>query len=339
LAASQPSVSVPLDPASQAGGEAAHGWTGERQPSRARRKAPSLAARLRRDWVLLLLMLPGVLYFAVFLYLPLLGYIIAFENYRPFLGYFNSEFVGLANFQNLANDPSFWNALRNTLVISLLQIFLYFPAPIALALLLSSVVSTRARRFIQSVVYLPHFISWVIIVSLFQQLFGGAGVLASVMREFDMPTMNLMSDPDFFKWMVTAQLIWKDCGWGTIIYLAALLSIDASLYEAAAVDGAGRWQRLWHVTLPGLVGITILLLILRMGAILTVGFEQILLQRDAVGPGAGEVLDTYVYYYGIGGGQWGITAAAGLIKGIVGTLLVIGANRLAHAFGQEGAFR
>jgi len=135
------------------------------------------------------------------------------------------------------------------------------------------------------------------------------------------------------------QLIWKETGWGTIIFLAALLSIDQSLYEAAAVDGANRWQRLWNVTLPGIVAVTILLLILRLGNILSVGFEQILLQRTFVGPEAGEVLDTYVYFNGIIGGQWGMTAAAGLVKGIVGLVLVLTANKVAHRLGQDGVYR
>ena len=145
-----------------------------------------------------------------------------------------------------------------------------------------------------------------------------------------------MANAALFKWLMVAELIWKETGWGTIIYLAALLSIDITLYEAAAVDGAGSWRRLWHVTLPGLIGVTILLLILRLGQVLSVGFEQILLQRDFVGPEAGEVLDTYVYFHGVVGGQWSVTAAAGLIKGIVGALMVLSADRLARRFGQSG---
>jgi putative aldouronate transport system permease protein len=213
-----------------------------------------------------------------------------------------------------------------------------FFVPIALALLLNSVISTGVRRIIQSIVYLPHFISWVIIVALFQQIFGGAGIVDHLARGAGLPAPTLTNSPEWFKWLVTGQVIWKETGWGTIIYLAALLNIDASLYEAAVVDGAGRWQRLWNITLPGILGVTILLLILRLGAVLSVGFEQILLQRNAVGPAAGEVLDTYVYFKGIVGGQWGITAAAGLIKGIVGTLIVIGANKFAHRMGQEGVY-
>jgi putative aldouronate transport system permease protein len=322
------------------GGERAETWSARVRPIAAARTGPGIAARLKRDWVLLLIALPGLAYFLIFYYVPLLGYVIAFENYQPFLGFFNSPFVGFNNFVAMARDSQFWQAVGNTLVIALLQILLFFPAPIALALLLSSIISTRVRRFVQTVVYLPYFISWVIVVSLFQQLLGGDGVLTvHLAHALGWPTGNWMGNPDGFKWLVTAQLIWKDTGFGTIIYLAALLNIDASLYEAAAVDGANRWQRLLNVTLPGMVGVTVLLLVLRLGFLLSVGFEQILLQRDAVGPAAGEVLDTFVYYRGIVGGQWGVTAAANLIKGIVGVVLVLSANKVAHLFGQPGVYQ
>jgi len=298
----------------------------------------SLLERLRADWVIVLLVLPGFLYFIVFSYLPLFGYVIAFQDYLPFLGFTQSEWVGFDNFRNMFSDPRFWSAVSNTLVIAGLQLLLYFPAPIVLAIIIHSLVSVRVRRLVQSVVYLPHFISWVIIVSLFQHVMGGAGVLAQGLRSLGLHAPNLMADPELFKWMMVVQLIWKETGWGTVIYLAALLSIDETLYEASAVDGAGRWRRLWHITLPGLVGITVLLAILRLGQILSVGFEQILLQRDFVGPDAGEVLDTYVYYNGIVGGQWSITAAAGLIKGVVGAAMVLAADRVARRFWQTGIF-
>jgi putative aldouronate transport system permease protein len=298
----------------------------------------SVWTRIWRDRVMLLFIAPGVVYFVLFHYLPLLGYIIAFEDYLPFLGFFDSPFVGFANFEAMLRDAAFWQAFSNTIIISLLQLVFYFPAPICLALLLHGVISTKVRRIIQSVVYLPHFISWVIVVSLWQQVLGGSGIFVHTLRDLGLPALNIMTEPGLFKGLVTSQVIWKETGWGTIIYLAALLNIEASLYEAAVVDGAGRWQRLWHITLPGIMGVTMLLLILRLGLILSVGFEQILLQRNAVGPAAGEVLDTYVYFKGIVGGQWGITAAAGIIKGILGTVLVISANKLAHRFGQEGVY-
>ncbi len=302
-------------------------------------RGETLLDRLRTNWALWLLILPGLVYFLIFQYLPLFGYVIAFQDYLPFLGFTQSAWVGLENFQQMFADSRFWDAVVNTLVISGLQLVLFFPAPIVLAIVIDSLVSTRVRRLVQSVIYLPHFISWVIVVSLFQHILGGTGLVAQGLRGLGLPAPNLMADPGLFKWMMVLQLIWKESGWGTIIYLAALLSIDQALYEAAAVDGAGRWRRLWHITLPGLVGITVLLAILRLGQILSVGFEQILLQRDFVGPGAGEVLDTYVYYNGIVGGQWSLTAAAGLIKGVVGAGMVFAADRVARHFWQTGIFR
>src|SRR3984893_14679201 len=298
----------------------------------------SVWERIWRDGLMLLLIMPGVLFFILFRYLPLLGNIIAFEDYLPFLGFTESPFVGFANFQSMFGDTAFWQALSNTIIITLAQLIFYFPAPIFLALLLQSIISTKVRRIIQSVVYLPHFISWVIVVSLWQQVLGGSGIFVHTLRDLGLPAINIMTEPGLFKGLVTSQLIWKETGYATIIFLAALLNIEAALYEAAVVDGAGRWQRLWNITLPGIMGVVILLLILRLGLALSVGFEQILLQRNAVGPAAGEVLDTYVYFKGIVGGQWGITAAAGLIKGIVGTVLVIAANKLAHRAGQEGVY-
>jgi ABC-type polysaccharide transport system permease subunit len=305
--------------------------------TRARPKR-SVWQQIWRDRIMLLMVLPGVLYFILFRYLPLLGNIIAFQDYLPFLGFADSPFVGFANFQQMFADPAFWQATANTIIIALLQIVFYFPMPIILAMMLQSLISTRVRRAIQSVVYLPHFVSWVIVVALWQQVLGGSGIFVHTLRDLGLPAINVMTEPGFFKPLVTLQLVWKETGYATIIFLAALLSIDSSLYEAAVVDGAGRWQRIWHVTLPGIMGVIILLLILRLGLILSVGFEQILLQRNAVGPAAGEVLDTYVYFKGIVGGQWGVTAAAGLIKGIIGTGLVIAANKLAHRLGQEGVY-
>lgn len=306
------------------------------------RKSPrhraSLRARITRDRVMLLLAVPGLLYFVLFHWLPLAGNIIAFEDYQPYLGFIDSAWAGLANFTSILGDPTFWKAMLNTLVITSLQLVFFFPVPIALALLVNSLISRRVRTFVQSVVYLPHFLGWVIIVSIFGQVLGSAGVLASIQRLLGLPVWDAMTAPWFFPFLVTLQEIWKDSGWGMIIFLAALMSIDQELYEAAAVDGAGPWTRLWKITLPGITPVIILLFILNLGNILSVGFEQIVLQRNNVGPGAGEVLDTWVYFHGIEDGQWGPAAAVGLVKGIVGLVLVLGANKVAHLFGQEGVY-
>jgi len=300
-------------------------------------KATPLAARIWRERWMYLFILPGFLSFVVFRYLPLLGNIIAFQDYSPFLG-FHSPWVGLANFHRLFTDPDVGVALRNTLEISILQLVFFFPAPIILALLLNSMVTEHAKRVMQSVLYLPHFLSWVIIIALWQQTFGGAGFLNQFLRNGGHETVNIMTNPGFFKPLVVLQLVWKETGWGTIIILAALTRIDVTLYEAAAMDGANGWRRLWHVTLPGIRGVIVLLLILRLATILSTGFEQIFLQRDAVGARAAEVLDTFTYFRGIQGGEWGFAAAVGLVKGLVAALLVFAANRVAKAFGEEGAF-
>ncbi len=297
-----------------------------------------LLQRIWRERWMYLFILPGALYFLVFEYLPLLGNVIAFQDYSPFLGFRDSPFVGLDNFRRLFTDPDFKIALRNTLQIEALQLLFSFPAPLALALVLNSMVSERVKRTMQSIVYLPHFMSWVIIIALWQQIFGGAGFINQILRNQGLETINIMGNPAFFKPLVVLQGIWKEVGWGTIIFLAALTKIDVQLYEAAVVDGANGWRRLWHVTLPGIRGVVVLLLILRLGSMFSVGFEQYFLQRGAVGPEAAEVLDTFVYFRGIQGGDWGFSAAVGLVRGVVGTLLILSANWLSKRLGEEGIY-
>lgn len=293
---------------------------------------------VRRERWMYLFILPGVLYFVVFRYLPLLGNVIAFQDYSPFLGFRGSPFVGLDNFRKLFTDPDVGIAIQNTLIISVLQLLLFFPAPIALALLLNSIFNEPIKRLMQSILYLPHFLSWVIIVALWQQTLGGAGVLNQALRTAGYEPINVMANPGFFKPLMVLQLMWKDTGWATIIFLAALTKIDLALYEAAVMDGAGPWRRMWHITLPGISSVIFLLLILRLGRILDTGFEQIFLQRNAVGAKSAEVLDTFTYFRGVQGGDWGFSAAVGMVKAVVGAFLVFAANRAVKYFGEEGAF-
>ncbi|GAB3750877.1 ABC transporter permease [Microlunatus parietis] len=289
--------------------------------------------------MLLLLAVPGVVVLLMFHYLPLLGNVIAFQDYQPFLGIGNSPFVGFENFAVIINgDPEFLNALANTLIITLIQVVFVFPLPIAFALILNSLLSERLKRLTQSVLYLPHFLSWVIVVALFQQMLGNGGMLNTWLRSADFETLQIIGVPELFKLMITSQVIWKDTGWSTIIFLAALSRVDLNLYEAAAIDRAGAWRQMWHVTLPAIRPVIVLLLILRLGDALSVGFEQIILQQGPVGIQASEVLDTYVYNNGIIGGDWGVSAAVGLVKGVVGVILVLGANKVAHALGERGVY-
>ncbi len=298
----------------------------------------TLRSKISRDRWMYLFILPGLFYFLIFNYLPLAGNIIAFQNYSPFLGFSESPWVGLTNFERLFTDPDFKRALTNTIQIEVLQLVFSFPAPLLLALLLNSLISERVKRSVQSIVYLPHFLSWVIIIALWQQVFGGDGFMNQLLRNQGMDTFNIMASPELFKPLVVVQAIWKDVGWGTIIFLAALTKIDTQLYEAAVIDGAGGWRRLRDVTLPGIRSIIILLLILRLGSMFSVGFEQYFLQRTAVGAESAEVLDTFVYFRGIQGGDWGFATAVGLVRSLVGLMLIVSANWLANRFGEEGIY-
>ncbi|MEW2521322.1 ABC transporter permease [Actinacidiphila alni] len=310
-----------------------------RRAGRPRGDGTGWAERMRRDRFLLLLAAPGVAVVLLFYYLPLLGNVIAFKDYQPYLGISGSPWVGWSNFDVIFNgDPEFMTALKNTLIVSLAQVVFVFPVPIAVALLLNSLLSERIKRVVQSILYLPHFMSWVIVVALFQSMLGNAGMLNTWLVQHGSGGIHIIGDPGLFKVLITSQVIWKDAGWGTILFLAALSRIDLSLYEAAAVDGASRLRQLWHVTLPGIKSVIVLLFILKLGDSLNIGFEQILLQQAPVGTNASEVLDTYVYNHGVINGEWGVSAAVGLVKGLVSVGLVLGANKVAHIFGERGVY-
>jgi putative aldouronate transport system permease protein len=325
---SAPAAAAPAAVAAQHGGAP--------RGRRARTRRP-----VSRDTlVLVLLGLPGGLALVLFHYVPLLGNVIAFQDYQPYLGLTESDWAGWTNFSFLWDgNAEFRNALWNTVVLTVIQTVLIFPVPLVLALLLNSLAGEHLKRLLQSILYLPHFLSWVIVVALFQQMLGNAGMLNTFLVQHDLSVIHIIGAPELFRALITSQVIWKDAGWGTILFLAAISRVDQEQYEAAAVDGANARQRMFHITLPALKGLIILLLILRLGSSLSVGFEQILLQQGPVGLQASEVLDTWVYNNGILGGNWGTSAAAGLIKGLVGVLLVIGANKLAHAFGERGVYQ
>lgn len=305
----------------------------------ARKSKPStLLTRMKRARWAYLLLFPGLLYFLLFYYFPLLGNIIAFQNYSPYLGFFRSSWVGFSNFVSVFSDPEIGTVISNTLIISVLQILFAFPIGIVLSLMLNALISERFKRFMQSVVYLPHFIGWVIIISIWQQLFGGDGMVNHLITGLGGHTINIMANPEFFKPLVILQVIWKETGWSTILFMAAITAIDSSLYEAAVVDGASKWRRMWHITLPGIRGVIMLLLILRIGNILNTGFEQIFLQRNAVGLNVSDVIDTFVYDRGIINGDWSVAAAIALVKTVIGAILVYAANKAAKRLGEEGLY-
>lgn len=304
----------------------------------------ALGRAIWRERLMYVFILPGVLYYLVFIYLPLLGNIIAFQDWSPyrasqhgpFLGFVSGPWIGLQNFIKMYSDPDFQIALTNTIQIEVLRLIFAFPAPLLLALLLNSMVSEKLKRSMQTIVYLPHFLSWVIVISIWRQVFGGAGVVNDILYKIGMEPINIMNNPDTFIPLVIAQGIWKDAGWGTIIFLAALTKVEIQLYEAAVVDGAGGWRRMLDVTLPAIKPVVVLLLILTMGNMFTVGFEQFYLQRQAVGKEASEVLDTFSYFRGIQAGDYGFATAVDMVKSVVGFVLIISSNWLAKRFGGEG---
>ncbi|KAB8139313.1 sugar ABC transporter permease [Gracilibacillus oryzae] len=293
---------------------------------------------LKEKW-LYLMVLPGLAYFLIFKYFPMWGIVIAFQDYSPFLGVFGSEWVGFEHFQYFFSNPDFLRLLRNTFILALYDLVFFFPAPIILALMLNEIRISIYKRALQTMVYVPHFMSWVIIASIsYVFLTTGGGVVNDLIAKLIGQEINFLSSPEWFRPMIIGQIIWKETGWGTVIFLAALASVDQEQYEAAIVDGAGRFRRLWHVTLPALRSTIVILLILRLGNFLDTGFQQIYLMSNSLNRSVADVFDTYVYFVGITEGAFSYSTAVGLFKSVVGIVLIVGADRIAKKLGQGGLF-
>ena len=297
-----------------------------------------LGADLLRDRWLYLLLLPGLIYFIVFKYLPMWGIVISFENYVPYSGIFGSEWVGLKWFEYFFKFPSWTRYLKNTLILSFMNLIFYFPAPIILALMLNEMRSLRYKKLLQTFLYVPHFISIVIVVSITMILFGPSGIVYKVTENVLGQPVNFLGSPDSFRWMIIGQSIWKETGWGTIIFLAALTNVDTQLYEAAMVDGAGRLRRLWHITLPAIRSTIVLMLILRMGSMLDTGHDHLILMANSLNRSASQTLDVFVYQQGLQQGQFSYASAIGLMKSVVSIVLVVSSNKIAHALGESGLY-
>ncbi|MBB3111616.1 putative aldouronate transport system permease protein [Paenibacillus phyllosphaerae] len=309
-----------------------------KQLSRVNRSRHMLS-RLRRDKWMYVLLLPGLLYFIVFKYVPMWGALLAFKNYQPFVGFWKSEWVGFEHFRLFFDNPEFTMLLRNTLILSLYNLVFFFPAPIILALLLNEVRLAFYKRVIQTMIYVPHFISMVIVASLtYVFLTTEGGIVNELLLKYTGDKIDFLSSTEWFRPLIILQTIWKECGFGTILFLAALAGVDVEQYEAATVDGAGRWRKLWHITLPAIRSTIVILLILRMGHVLDNGFEQIYLMLNPLNREVAEVFDTYVYMMGITQGAFSYSTAVGLFKAVVGVILVLGTNHLAKRFGQTGIY-
>ena len=297
-----------------------------------------LGAEVKRDKWLYVLLLPGLVYFIIFKYLPMFGIVIAFENYVPFSGVFGSVWEGTKWFGYFFRNPKWTTYLVNTLVLSLMNIVFFFPAPIILALLLNEMRSLRYKKLLQTMLYVPHFISIVIVVSITFVLFGTSGIVYGLTKQMLGYPIKYMGSPDTFRWMIIGQTMWKETGWGTIIFLAALTNVDTQLYEAAMVDGAGRFRRLWHITLPAIRSTIVLLLILRMGSVLDTGYDHLILMSNANNEKVSRTLDVFVYQQGLKEGRYSYASAIGLMKSVISVTLVLSSNRLAHLMGEQGLF-
>ncbi|QNK60684.1 sugar ABC transporter permease [Paenibacillus sp. PAMC21692] len=285
------------------------------------------------------MLVPGLLFFLLFKYLPMWWVLIAFQNYQPALGFAGSEWVGFSHFIRFFNEPTFWMLFRNTVILAVYNIGLFFPLPIIIALLLNELRRQWFKKLVQTFIYIPHFFSIVVVVAISYVLFTTEGGLVneSIVR-MGGEKVAFLTAPEWFRPMVTLQVIWKETGFGTIIFLAALAGVDPQLYEASKIDGANRWHQLWHITVPAIKSTIIILLILRLGNFLDTGFEQMLLMINALNRDVGEVFDTYVYTNGIIQGQFSYSTTVGLFKSVVGLLLVVGANYMARKLGEEGVY-
>jgi putative aldouronate transport system permease protein len=283
--------------------------------------------------------LPGILHFLVFKYYPLFGNVIAFQNYNLFLGIWNSPWAGLDHFVQMFSYGEFLKILRNTLILSLYQLIFGFPAPLILALLLNEIKNMWFKRINQSLLYLPHFLSWIIVGGMFIKLLSPEGIVGSILETlFGLKVPNIMTEPGYFRTLLVSVGIWKGIGWGTIIYLAALAGINPNLYEAAVVDGANRWKQMWYITIPSIMPAIVILFLLNVSDFLDQNVEQVLVFLNPLVRDVGEVIDTYVYRVGLVGAQFSYTTAIGIFKSVVGLVLVISLNQLSKKTTGESIY-
>ncbi|MFD7130540.1 ABC transporter permease [Streptomyces sp. NPDC059894] len=303
----------------------------DRTPRPARPAARTgLRGALRRDWQLYSLAVLPLLFFLVFRYLPMIGNVIAFRRFEPGGSILGEQWVGLRYVEMFLSDPTFWQVFRNTLWLGALTLVFCFPVPIVLALLLNEVRRTALKRFVQSVSYLPHFLSIVIVAGITMQMLATDGPVNHVLGWFGYDPVRFVQEPEWFRTVYVGSEIWQTAGWGTILYLAALTTIDDDLYEAARIDGANRWQQIWHVTLPGIRPTMITLLILNIGTFMAVGFEKILLLYNPLTYPTADVVSTYLYRTGVESNSFSYAAAIGLFEAVIGLVLITSANRLSR---------
>jgi len=292
----------------------------------------------RQRW-LYFLMTPTIIYFLIFKYIPLWNAQIAFKDFKPLLGVMGSPWVGFKHFESFINSFYFTDLITNTVFFSLAKLLLGLPIAVICAIALHETLLVRFRTFVQTVIYLPHFLSWVIMFGVLLVILSpGNGLLNEVIKHFGGDPIPFMTSPDYFRWVVIFSDIWKETGWSTILYLAALLGINPDLYEAAAVDGASPLQRIWHISLPGIVPVIVLVTLLRMGHILEAGFNQIFVLYSVPVYSVGDIIDTWVYRQGLLQFEFSLATAVGFFKGVIGLILILVANRVAKQVAEQSLF-
>lgn len=292
-----------------------------------------------RDKYLYLLLVPFILYFLLFFYRPFSGLVIAFKDYKPLLGIENSKWVGWQNFISFFNGPYFGRLMKNTVLISVYNIIFAFPIPIILALLFNEIRNKRVRTLVQTISYMPHFISTVVIAGLVVNFLSpSSGIVNVIIGWFGMEPVYFMTRPEYFRTIYVLQGIWAGAGFGSIIYYSALCSLDMDLYEAAAIDGAGRWKQTWHISLPGLRSTISIMLIMQIGNIMNLGYEMIILLYQPVTYPTADIIGSYVYRIGVQNGNYSMATAVGLFNGVISLVLVLLANKVSKKMSETSIF-
>lgn len=305
----------------------------EIQPKKVKRKADLKRAwfYLKKEKYLWLLVLPGIIWYIIFAYIPMYGLVIAFKNFSPFKGIWKSPWVGFMWFEQFFSSQFFWRLIRNTLLLNIYNIVFAFPVPIILALLLNEIQHTWYKRIAQTISYLPHFISTVVVVGMMVNFLSPVGgIVNRIIEALGGQKINFMIEPKWFRTLYIASGIWQSAGWGSIIYLAALSGIDTELYEAATVDGASKVRQIWHISIPGILPTIVIMLILNLGRILSVGFEKIILMYNPATYETADVINTYVYRRGIVSGEYSFGAAVGLFQSVANFLFIVAANKFSR---------
>lgn len=301
----------------------------------------NFSKRLWKQRELILLSIPFVIYILVFNYAPLAGWIIAFQNYRPGFSFLEQEWVGLANFRLLFADPAFLRVIRNTLAMGIINLSLGFFFSIGFAVLLNEVRSRHVKKVVQTVSYLPHFLSWIIVTGIILDVLSPeTGIINQLLMSFNLidRPINFLSDPKYFWWIVGFSNVWKSTGWGSIIYLSAMAAINDELYEAAEMDGANRLRKIWHITLPGIKPTIFILLLINIGGVLNAGFEVQYLLGNGLVQEVSQTIDIFVLKYGISLNNYSFATAAGIFNSFVSIILITSGNKLAKLAGEESLF-